>query len=109
MLRRMPTTAFPLSLFDIAASSRVLWSKERFIREFESEFARFIGVKHASLADSGTAAFYLVIKAFHQLTGKNEVILPAYTVPTLTLAMERAGLKTKLCEISKEISAICPL
>lgn len=102
MLRRMPTTAFPLSLFDIAASSRVLWSKERFIREFESEFARFIGVKHASLADSGTAAFYLVIKAFHQLTGKNEVILPAYTVPTLTLAMERAGLKTKLCEISKE-------
>ena len=98
----MPTTAFPLSLLDIAASSRVLWKREDFINNFESEFARFIGVKHAFLVDSGTAAFYAVIKAFHHLTGKNEVILPAYTVPTLTLAMERAGLKTKLCEISKE-------
>ena len=98
----MPTTAFPISLLDIAASSRVLWSREKFIRVFELEFARFIGAKYAFLLDSGTAAFYVVIRAFHHLIGKSEVVLPAYTVPTLTLAIERAGLKTRLCDISRE-------
>jgi perosamine synthetase len=98
----MPTTAFPLSLLDIAACSKVFWSSDRFITEFESQFARFIGVKHAFLVDSGTAAFYVVIRAFHHLVGKKEVILPAYTVPTLTLAVGKAKLKTRLCDISKE-------
>ena len=107
-MSRVPTTAFPLSFADIAAGLPGLLFPGDAIPAFEKVFARMIGVKHAFVASSGTAAFYLVLKAFHDLTGKHEVVLPAYTVPTLTLAMDGAGLKTRLCDISRSTFNLDP-
>ncbi len=47
-------------------------------REFESEFARYIGTTHAVLTNSGTAALWMVMKALGVKPG-DEVLVPSHT------------------------------
>ncbi len=47
-------------------------------REFEREFARYVGTAHAVLASSGTAALWMVMKALGVKPG-DEVLVPAHT------------------------------
>jgi dTDP-4-amino-4,6-dideoxygalactose transaminase len=47
-------------------------------REFETEFARYIGTKHAVLTNSGTAALWMVMKALGVKPG-DEILVPAHT------------------------------
>ncbi len=89
----------PLSVGDILKGFSATKSC---IEEFEGGFAEYIKVRHCIAANKGTTALYLILKAMGKLSGREEVILPAYTVPTLTLAMDKAGLKTRLCDISDE-------
>jgi len=71
--------------------------------ELERTFAKYIGVKHCLAVNKGTTALYLGLLAMKKMTPhKTEVVLPAYTVPTLTLAINMAGLKTRLCDISPD-------
>ncbi|HXJ82007.1 MAG TPA: DegT/DnrJ/EryC1/StrS family aminotransferase [Candidatus Methylomirabilis sp.] len=52
-------------------------------RAFEEEFARYIGVKHAVLTSSGTAALWMALKAFDVKPG-DEVLVPSHTAfPTI--------------------------
>ena len=69
------------------------------IEEFERAFSSYTGAKRTFLIGSGTAALYTILSALKRFSSRSEVILPAYTVPTLTLAITRAGLKTRLCDI----------
>lgn len=47
-------------------------------KEFEDEFAKYIGVNHAIAVSSGTAAIHLALAALGIGTG-DEVLVPAYT------------------------------
>ncbi|MBY9015915.1 MAG: DegT/DnrJ/EryC1/StrS family aminotransferase [Candidatus Lokiarchaeota archaeon] len=49
-----------------------------FVRKFEEEFARYIGVKHAIAVNSGTAALHIAIAALNIGPG-DEVIVPPFT------------------------------
>ena len=50
---------------------------------FEREFAAYVGVKHAVLTSSGTAALWLLLKAFG-VKQSDEVLVPAHTAfPTI--------------------------
>jgi perosamine synthetase len=51
------------------------------------------------LTNSGTTAYFLILKALQRLSGKREVILPAYTAPSLILPIKKAGLIPRLCDI----------
>lgn len=52
-------------------------------RAFEQEFAGYIGSKHAVLTSSGTAALWLVLKAFG-VKSSDEVLVPSHTAfPTI--------------------------
>jgi dTDP-4-amino-4,6-dideoxygalactose transaminase len=52
-------------------------------RTFEQEFAGYIGSKHAVLTSSGTAALWLVLKAFG-VKSSDEVLVPSHTAfPTI--------------------------
>jgi dTDP-4-amino-4,6-dideoxygalactose transaminase len=52
-------------------------------RAFEQEFARYVGVAHAVLTSSGTAALWLALRAFDVKPG-DEVLVPAHTAfPTV--------------------------
>jgi len=52
-------------------------------RAFEEEFARYIGVKHAVLTSSATAALWMALKAF-DVKSSDEVLVPSHTAfPTV--------------------------
>lgn len=60
-----------------------------------------IGVKRCGMTNSGTTAFYLILKVLKSLCpGRDEVILPAYTAPSLVLPIAKAGLRVVLCDVS---------
>ena len=70
--------------------------------EAQAAFARRYGGSGVLFTGSGTAAFYLALKAVARDTGADEVILPAYTARTLVYAVRKAGLRPVLCDISLE-------
>ena len=49
-----------------------------FVKKFEEEFARYIGVKHAIAVNTGTAALHIAIAALDIGPG-DEVIVPPFT------------------------------
>lgn len=98
-MRRIPTNSFYSSAVDIVSSALKSGGKDD-VSAFERAFADYVGAKRTFLVGSGTSALYIILKALTKFSEKTEVILPAYTVPTLTLAIQRAGLKTRLCDIN---------
>jgi perosamine synthetase len=97
-MRKIPTNSFYSDVMGISGAFLRTGGRED-IEAFEEVFARYVGAKVSFLVDSGTTALYVILKALRKFSDRNEVILPAYTVPTLTLAIERAGLETRLAEI----------
>lgn len=67
-------------------------------RFFEKELARVQGVKRAVLANSGTSALDLGIRAL-QLPKGSEVIVPACSFPTPIASIINAGLKPVVADI----------
>jgi len=100
MIRKISTTAVPIPISDVVRGLFLWVARRRTIEEFEEKFSRYLGVKNAFLVNSGTTAFYLIIKAFSHFSPRKEVILPAYTVPTLCLPIWKAGLKPVLVDVS---------
>jgi dTDP-4-amino-4,6-dideoxygalactose transaminase len=70
------------------------------VERFERAFAGFAGVRHAVATGSGTTAFYLLLAAAVRANpSKDEVILPAYSVPVLIHAVRKAGLRPVYCDV----------
>jgi len=67
---------------------------------FIRTLSEFTGKKHIYLLDSGLSCFYVLLKCLQNKSGRNEVVLPAYTAPSLVVAIIKAGLKPVLCDIS---------
>ncbi len=100
MLKKIPTTAVPLSIFEIVKGLKSFLGQKSYIEEFEREFARYIGSNHAFTFNKCTTSIYIFLKALKKLSNKQEVVIPAYTVPTLVLPIRKAGLTPVLCESS---------
>ena len=101
-LRKQPSTAAPLKLRHIAAGLGAMFDSDA-IGAFERDFAAWMGSRHAIATGNGTTALYAALTAMKLMRpGRDEVILPAYTVPTLTLALNHAGLKTVLCDVARD-------
>ncbi len=101
-MRKQPTTAFPLRLSHVFRGLRGI-ADSGTIRCFEDAFAEYSGAAHAIATGSGTAALFLLIEAAARLKpGLDEVVLPAYSVPTLIHAVRRTGLKPAYCDIDPE-------
>jgi perosamine synthetase len=96
-VRRVPTNSFYADVRRILGA--VAGGTKNDVAAFEERFAGYVGVTRAFLVGSGTSALYVILRALRDLSGKTEVVMPAYMVPTLTLAISRAGLTTRLCEV----------
>ena len=92
MPRELPPTAgLPLRLSD-------LWPGRA---PFAARAAAWLGVEHLQLECSGTAAMVVALRAMHGLRPqRDEVIVPAWTCPLVALAIHRAGLKLRLCDLA---------
>lgn len=93
-----PSAGTPVSLSDIFQG--FLSSFNQSTTTFESVIKTYTHKKYCYFTNSGTTAFYLILKALKTTSKKTEVILPAYTAPSLILPIKKAGLKPVLCDIS---------
>ena len=100
MLRKIPTTAVPLSIFEILKGFKSYFGNKSYIEEFEQGFASYMGASHAFSFNKCTTSIYIFLKALKKNSNRQEVVIPAYTVPTLVLPIRKAGLKPVLCESS---------
>ena len=106
MSRELPPTAgLPLRLSD-------LWPGRA---PFADQVAAWLGVEQLQLECSGTSAMVVALKAMHGLRPqRDEVIVPAWTCPLVALAIHRAGLKLRLCDLAPnhfdmDVTQLCAL
>jgi perosamine synthetase len=95
MRMKIPSVGTPVGFKDILNG---LLSKNA-LRDFSRTIANQTMRKHILLANSGTTAYFIILKALQRLSNKKEVILPAYTAPSLILPIKKAGLVPRLCDI----------
>lgn len=78
-----------------------------FIAQFEEDFARYLGVKHAVTTTSGTTALHLALASLGIGTG-DEVILPDFTMMACVFAVLYTGAKPVFVDVDPEIFTIDP-
>lgn len=76
-------------------------SAGRYLKEFEEEFAKYIGVKHAITTTSGTASLHLAIAALNIKKG-DEVILPSHTMMASAAAVVYTGATPILVDVERD-------
>ena len=100
-MKRIPTNSFYQSPKGLIRALNGTNTDD--VARFEEAFSTATGAERAFLVGSGTTAFYVILRALSRLApNRRRVILPAYTVPTLTLAVHRAGLTTALCDVDPD-------
>ena len=77
----------------------------RYIRQFENEFAKYIGAKYAFSFGAGRMAFYAILKAMDIKEG-DEIILPAYTCVVVPNAIIYCGAKPVYVDINPDTFTI---
>jgi len=105
MLRRLPPTASPLS---VATLARAMGASRGAQEDFRRALRTYLGVREVFLASSGRTALYLLFKALipHADGGQCEVILPAYTCPSLVKVVDESGLIPIFVDISPHTLAL---
>lgn len=102
MSRRLAPVATPITFKEyLISGSNMFGGNPETIRDFEALFSKQVGLKHSFAVSSGRAGLYSILKTLERISGKKEVIIPAYTCPSVAAAIVRAGLKVVLCDISK--------
>lgn len=78
-----------------------------YIEQFESEFAAYLGVKHAILVNSGTAALHVALLASGIGVG-DEVIVSAFTMAASYLAVMYTGATPVFVDVESDIYTLDP-
>jgi len=69
---------------------------------FTRKLKDFLNVNYCFLTSSGTTALYLALLSLRELASGAEVIIPAYTCPSILSAVIKAGLQPVLCDLQKD-------
>ncbi len=96
MISKIPVVATPLSLSDLLS----VFGKKRSMVEFAEKLSGRVNRREIIFMSSGLAAFFVILSALKGLSDRKEVVLPAYTAPSLVVAVRKAGLKPVLTDIS---------
>lgn len=98
MLARIPSIGTPIQG---TAIIRALCGRG-FVGRFSRSLCDMTGRRHCLLTGSGTAALYIILRALARMSppGRREVVMPAYTAPSLVLALRAAGTVPVLCDVS---------
>jgi CDP-6-deoxy-D-xylo-4-hexulose-3-dehydrase len=113
----IPLASSGLRAQDIEEINKVLFSGNltmgKVVREFEAEMARYLGVKHFVMVNSGSSANLLMIEALlrptnsHPLLNQGDgVLVPAIAWPTTVWPLIQLGLKPIFVDIDRETLAL---
>src|SRR5688572_6016691 len=76
-----------------------------YIERFESEFAKYLGVKHAIAVNTGTAALHIALLAAGIGEG-DEVIVPAFTMAASWMAIMYVGARPIFVDVMPDTYTI---
>ena len=91
MLRSLPAVGHPIGFYTICKALFTDNDKVIFLRNWET-------VSQIKYVSSGSAALILSIESLKLRSDRKEVILPAYTCPSVLAAVIKAGLEPILCD-----------
>ena len=97
--RTVPPAAAPVRLTDLGFALAGVLAPERAISARLREIRTYFGVRDAFFASSGTAALTVALQALGGLSRRSEVVLPAYTCPSVPAAVLKAGLRPVLVDV----------
>ncbi|MBI5233956.1 MAG: DegT/DnrJ/EryC1/StrS family aminotransferase [Deltaproteobacteria bacterium] len=94
----IPSAGTPIKIRDILTAASTSCDLQKKVGEM-------IVARYAFAVNSGTTAFYIILRALKGLCDKkglckDEIILPAYTAPSLILPIKKAGLRYRLVDMS---------
>lgn len=95
-LRQLPRAGMRVTWQDGAAAFRYAFKPSP---EFGTAFACWLSSERVWTVSSGRAALCLILRALAKRSPRRHVIVPAYTCPTVPLAIVRAGLQVRLCDV----------
>lgn len=72
-----------------------------FVKKFESEFAKYVGMNYGVAAANGTASLEMALYAL-EVKENDEIIMPSFTIISCALAAIRLGAKPVLTDIEPE-------
>lgn len=96
-----PTAGWPIYIKDIIKLSFNYFLRKKKLIKLEDRLKEAFKVDYAWQTCSGTAALYIICQSIKKLSDKKTVIIPAYICPLVALAIKRAGLKVKVCDINE--------
>ena len=99
MLKKVPIVGNPIGIKDLSVGFLSLLRRAYQI-ELSNKISELLNTKYVYFTNSGTSSFYTVLQTLKDEQDNNEVILPAYTASSLIIAIQKAGLKPVLCDIS---------
>lgn len=76
-------------------------SQGPFVKQFEVEFAEWLGVKHAVSCSSGTAALHLALKALGIGPG-DKVLVPSFTFIATVNSVVYCGAEPVFCDVTRD-------
>lgn len=94
-----PTAGLPLRAGDFLPP----WNGD-----FAGQIGDFLGASGAGVECSGTAALIVILKTLHRLSGRREVVVPAYTCPLVALAVAHCGLRLRVCDLAPDSLEMAP-
>ena len=92
-------------LVETASSGAYIGGK--IVKEFEEEFAKYVGTKYAVSCGSGTDALVLALKAFNIGAG-DEVIVPGFTFFATAEAVANVGATPVFVDVEEDVYCIDP-
>ena len=100
MLRQLPPTAVPITLSDLRSG---LGPPPQTQAGFQRALTQYLGVPACKLAASGRTALYLLLGGLRQASDdseRREVLMPAYTCPSLARVALDLKLRPRFVDIS---------
>jgi dTDP-4-amino-4,6-dideoxygalactose transaminase len=100
LAQKLPIIGDNLTISDCCAALKESFKNRLKQIDFQNTLSKSIQTKHLFFFSSGIASFYAALSILKQFSKKREIILPAYTAPSLVVAVKQIGLEAKLCDIS---------
>jgi len=98
----MPTAGTPYRFSDLFFAKLGLFHSKKVFKKFSGILKGYFNVENIAFVNSGTTANFIIYKILKDLRKRDEqveIILPAYTAPSLLLPIDAEGLKPVLVDI----------
>lgn len=78
------------------------WTYGKYVKKYESEMAKYVGVKHALFVSSGSTANTIIAYYLSSITKKNKIIFPALTWTTSISPFIKCGFEPIFVDIDMD-------